>query len=89
MHYTRPRKFAPTWHVPELVFQGGVPRTPTGDIAGGGQVPRRQLYSTFQPVIVGYAPPTQSVTGPGDVVSNPPFLTRLYKWMAGNSSSGQ
>lgn len=85
--YTRPKKWAPTWHVPELVFQAGVPRTRTGDIAGGGQVYTRTIYGTFQPVIMGYAPSTQSIVGPGNVVANPPFLTRLFKMVTGSGST--
>lgn len=87
VNYGRPAKFVPRWYVPQLVFQDGVPKTPTGDIAGGGQVPRKFPRGTFTPLVMGYSPPTQSVTGPGDVPSQTPFLQQLFAWLSGSSTS--
>lgn len=84
-HQGAPTRFRPSWYVPQLVYQSGVPNLPHASLTGGGFLPQKNLYGRQAPGWQPYVQPVTSGVGGGSFPSRPNFLTRLLGagWMRG------
>lgn len=85
--YTPATRWRPEWTPAFLVFQGGIPRTKSASITGGGQIYGREYTAmNLANIIVANAPGFNSITGGGQIPYDPAFLQPLAGGQSGVGS---